>query len=190
MGKSYTELKKEFEQEWAKNLKLYIEAGMSPEFIAAMREFDEEVFRKERTFQDKTPSRIEYWDDPRLDNPVEYFSQPKKDLDTQLENILPGLSQRATKRDILADGFVLNGRVESSCTLRQYCFTSGIAPRIWLCSFLFRFKADPRNISLILIEGVVCMERRIQGDCLLIKIWGLIYKFPQLRSHSYIVRIL
>lgn len=88
MGKSYTELKKEFEQEWAKNLKLYIEAGMSPEFIAAMREFDEEVFRKERTFQDKTPSRIEYWDDPRLDNPVEYFSQPKKDLDTQLENIL------------------------------------------------------------------------------------------------------
>ena len=99
MGKSYTELKKEFEQEWAKNLKLYIEAGMSPEFIAAMREFDEEVFRKERTFQDKTPSRIEYWDDPRLDNPVEYFSQPKKDLDTQLENILPGLSQRATMRD-------------------------------------------------------------------------------------------
>ena len=40
MGKSYTELKKELEQEWAKNLKLYIEAGMSPEFIAAMREYD------------------------------------------------------------------------------------------------------------------------------------------------------
>ena len=99
MGKSYTELKKEFEKEWAKNLKLYIEAGMSPEFIAAMREFDEEVFRKERTFQDKTPSRIEYWDDPRLDNPVEYFSRLTKDLDTQLENISPGLSQRATLRD-------------------------------------------------------------------------------------------
>ena len=94
MGKSYTELKKEFEQEWAKNLKLYIEAGMSPEFIAAMREFDEEVFRKERTFQDKTPSRIEYWDDPRLDNPVEYFSQPKKDLDTQLVNIPPQTGQQ------------------------------------------------------------------------------------------------
>ena len=31
MGKSYTELKKEFEQEWAKNLKLYIEAGMIEE---------------------------------------------------------------------------------------------------------------------------------------------------------------
>ena len=99
MGKSYTELKKEFEQEWAKNLKLYIEAGMSPKFIAAMREFDEEVFRKERTFQDNTPARIEYWDDPRLDNPVEYFSRLTKDLDTQLENISPGLSQRATLRD-------------------------------------------------------------------------------------------
>ena len=99
MGKSYTELRKEFEQEWAKNLKLYIKAGMSPEFIAAMREYDEAVFRKERVFQDNIPARIEYWDDPRLDNPVEYFSQPKKDLDTQLENILPGLSQRATMRD-------------------------------------------------------------------------------------------
>ena len=66
---------------------------------AAMREFDEEVFRKERTFQDKTPSRIEYWDDPRLDNPVEYFSRLTKDLDTQLENISPGLSQKATLRD-------------------------------------------------------------------------------------------
>lgn len=99
MGKSYTELRKEFEREWAKNLKLYIKVGMSREFIAAMREFDEEVFRKERTFQNKTPSRIEYWDDPRMDNPVEYFSRLKKDLDTQLEDISPGLSQRATTRD-------------------------------------------------------------------------------------------
>ena len=99
MGKSYTELKKEFEQEWAKNLKLYIEAGMSPEFIAAMREFDEEVFRKERTFQDNTPARIEYWDDPRLDNPAEYFSRLWNDLDTQLEDIHPGLSQMISKKD-------------------------------------------------------------------------------------------
>ena len=99
MGKSYTELRKEFEQEWSKNLKLYKETGMSPEFIAAMREFDEEVFRKERTFQDKTPSRIEYWDDPRLDNPVEYFSRLTKDLDTQLENIFPGLSQKLDPSD-------------------------------------------------------------------------------------------
>ena len=99
MGKSYTELKKEFEQEWAKNLKLYIEAGMSPEFIAAMREYDEAVFRKERTFRDNTPARIEYWDDPRLDNPVEYFSRLTKDLDTQLENIFPGLSQKLDPSD-------------------------------------------------------------------------------------------
>ena len=30
---------------------------------------------------------------------MEYFSRLKKDLDTQLENIAPGLSQRATERD-------------------------------------------------------------------------------------------
>ena len=99
MGKSYTELRKEFEQEWAKNLKLYIQAGMSQDFIAAMREFDEEVFRKERTFQDNTPARIEYWDDPRLDNPAEYFSRLWNDLDTQLEDIHPGLSQMISKKD-------------------------------------------------------------------------------------------
>ena len=99
MGKSYTELRKEFEQEWAKNLKLYIKAGMSPEFIAAMREYDEAVFRKERTFRDNTPARIEYWDDPRLDNPVEYFSRLTKDLDTQLEDISPGLSQKLEPPD-------------------------------------------------------------------------------------------
>ena len=67
MGHSYTELKRKFEEEWAKNLKLYIEAGMSQEFIFAIREFDEEAFRKERAFQNNTPARIEYWDDPRLD---------------------------------------------------------------------------------------------------------------------------
>ena len=81
MGKSYTELRKEFEQEWAKNLKLYIKAGMSPEFIAAMREYDEAVFRKERVFQDNIPARIEYWDDPRLDawtTPWNTFPSPRK----------------------------------------------------------------------------------------------------------------
>lgn len=99
MGKSYTELRKEFEQEWAKNLKLYINAGMSPEFIAAMREYDETAFRKERTFQDNTPARIGYWDDPRMDNPVEYFSSLWADLDMQLDNIHPGLSKMISKKD-------------------------------------------------------------------------------------------
>ena len=78
MGKSYTELKKEFEQEWAKNRKLYIEAGMSPEFIAAMREFDEEVFRKERTFQDKTPSGSNTGTIPAWTTPWNTFPSPRK----------------------------------------------------------------------------------------------------------------
>ena len=72
---------------------------MSQDFIAAMREFDEEVFRKERSFQDNTPARIEYWDDPRLDNPVEYFSRLRNDLDTQLENLSPELSHKVSTRE-------------------------------------------------------------------------------------------
>lgn len=99
MGHSYTELKRKFEEEWAKNLKLYIEAGMSQEFISAMREFDEQAFRRERIFQDRNPARIQYWDDPRIEEPAEYFAHLKSDLDTQLENLSSGLSQRATTRD-------------------------------------------------------------------------------------------
>ncbi len=99
MEKSYTELKRKFEEEWAKNLKLYIEAGMSQDFISAMREFDEEAFRRERIFQNRNPARIQYWDDPRMEEPTEYFAHLKSDLDTQLENLSPGLSQRATTRD-------------------------------------------------------------------------------------------
>ena len=99
MGYSYAELKRKFEEEWAKNLKLYIEAGMSQNFISAMRQFDEEAFRRERIFQDRNPARIQYWNDPRLEEPTEYFAHLKSDLDTQLENISPGLSQKATTRD-------------------------------------------------------------------------------------------
>lgn len=99
MGYSYTKLKRKFEEEWTRNLKLYKAAGMSQECIAAMRAFDEAVFRKERIFQSRTPSRIAYWDDPRMDNPVEYFSRLEEDLDIHLENLSPGLSKKATQRD-------------------------------------------------------------------------------------------
>lgn len=106
--------------------------------------------------------------DPTSVNPQHHSNAERKENLLTPIQIFSGLLNSPCH--IFADGFVLNGRVESSCTLRQYCFTSGIAPRIWLCSFLFRFKADPRNISLILIEGIIRMERRIQGDSILVKI--------------------
>ena len=99
MGYNYTEEKEKFEKEWARNLKLYLEAGMSPAFIAAMREFDEAQFRKERTFQTRNPVRIQCWEDPRLEQPPEYFARLREDLDCQLEDICPGLSAKATERD-------------------------------------------------------------------------------------------
>lgn len=106
--------------------------------------------------------------DPTSVNPQHHSNAERKENLLTPIQIFSGLLNSPCH--ILADGFVLNGRVESSCTLRQYCFTSGIAPRIWLCSFLFRFKTDPRNISLILIEGIIRMERRIQDDSILVKI--------------------
>ena len=67
MGYSYAELKRKFEEEWAKNLKLYIEAGMSQNFISAMRQFDEEAFRRERIFNTGT---IPAWRNPQNTLPI------------------------------------------------------------------------------------------------------------------------
>lgn len=51
MGFNYRQKRKEFEQNWAKALKQYIAAGMTQEQITAMREFDEELFRQERVYE-------------------------------------------------------------------------------------------------------------------------------------------
>ena len=103
MGKSYTELKKGIRARVGQKPQALHRGRHEPgvhrrHARVSMRQ----VFRKERTFRDNTPARIEYWDDPRLDNPVEYFSRPKKDLDTQLEDTssraCPKGRPRATRR--------------------------------------------------------------------------------------------
>lgn len=53
MGFNYRQKRKEFEQNWAKALKQYIAAGMTQEQITAMREFDEELFRQERVYENR-----------------------------------------------------------------------------------------------------------------------------------------
>lgn len=53
MGFNYRQKRKEFEQNWAKALKEYIDAGMTQEQIAAVREFDEELFRQERVYENR-----------------------------------------------------------------------------------------------------------------------------------------
>ncbi len=42
--------KKKFDENWARTEKEYREAGMAEEAIAAMREYDWEMFKKERTY--------------------------------------------------------------------------------------------------------------------------------------------
>ena len=138
MGHSYTELKRKFEEEWAKNLKLYIEAGMSQEFIFAIRGFDGEAFRRERAFQNNTPARIEYWDDPRLDNPVQYFSRLWNDLDTQLENIHPGLSQMISKKDKQILVLTSTGLSQSETAVKLHISKQTVSYRINKLKKLFK----------------------------------------------------
>ena len=51
MKYNYFIAQKVFEREWKKNEKAYLEAGMTPEAIAEIREFDWEVFKATRIYE-------------------------------------------------------------------------------------------------------------------------------------------
>lgn len=69
MGFYYAAEKKRFEQEWAKLRKEYEEAGMSPETIQLLYEFDLEFFRSQRTYENHTQAMpSEYISDDGVDH--------------------------------------------------------------------------------------------------------------------------
>jgi len=54
VGFNYAKERRKFEDEWVKLRKQYREAGFSEEGIAAMRDYDEEVFRQQRRYYTHT----------------------------------------------------------------------------------------------------------------------------------------
>ena len=99
MGFNYRQKRKEFEQNWAKALKQYIAAGMTQEQITAMREFDEELFRQERVYENRINVGLPDLNIQRFSVKEDYFQNLSLHLDSALEDMLPGISQRITEQD-------------------------------------------------------------------------------------------
>ena len=99
MGFNYRQKRKEFEQNWAKTLKQYIAAGMTQEQITAVREFDEELFRQERVYENRINVGLPDLNIQRFSVEEDYFQNLSLHLDSALEDMLPGISQRITEQD-------------------------------------------------------------------------------------------
>ena len=99
MGFNYRQKRKEFEENWAKTLKQYIAAGMTQEQITAVREFDEELFRQERVYENRINVGLPDLNIQRFSVKEDYFQNLSLHLDSALEDMLPGISQRITEQD-------------------------------------------------------------------------------------------
>lgn len=96
MGFNYRKERKKFEEQMEENEKKYRAAGMSDEQIALMREYEEEQFRHERVYglhivsEQEVPGTFE-----RACTEDSYW----QDLDSALESLSPGITERLTARD-------------------------------------------------------------------------------------------
>ena len=99
MGFNYRQKRKEFEQNWAKALKQYIAAGMTQEQITAMREFDEELFRQERVYENRINVGLPDLNIQRFSVEEDYFKDLTHQLDAAREDMQPGNAQRITDQD-------------------------------------------------------------------------------------------
>ena len=91
--------RKEFEQNWAKALKQYIAAGMTHEQISSMREFEEELFRQERVYENRVNVGLPDLNILRFSVEEDYFQDLSHHLDAAMENLCPGSSQKVTDQD-------------------------------------------------------------------------------------------
>lgn len=90
----YSRERAKFERAWIATARKYRDAGMCCEQINAMREFEEQAFRSRRIYHlhiqaDFPRSALEQGESDT------YFT----DLDSWLENQMPGASLRATEKD-------------------------------------------------------------------------------------------
>ena len=83
----------------AKALKQYIAAGMTHEQISSMREFEEELFRQERVYENRINVGLPDLNILRFSVEEDYFQDLSHHLDAALEDMQPGIAQRITEQD-------------------------------------------------------------------------------------------
>lgn len=72
---------------------------MTQEQITAMREFDEELFRRERVYENRINVGLPDLNIQRFSVEEDYFQNLSLHLDAALEDMQPGISQRITEQD-------------------------------------------------------------------------------------------
>jgi len=102
MGFNYRNERKKFEQQMQENERRYRDAGMTDSQIAAMREFEEELFRKERVYglHNVLEQSAEYPGLIELEESNDsYFQSLSSNLDFVLDDIIPGAAVGLTDLD-------------------------------------------------------------------------------------------
>lgn len=102
MGFNYRQERKKFEEQMQENERRFRAAGMSDEQIMAMREYEEEQFRRERVYKihivleqsKEYPGLIEW-----VGTTDSYFQKMKASLDFILDNVSPGLSASLSSQE-------------------------------------------------------------------------------------------
>lgn len=102
MGFNYRKERWKFEKQMEENERKYRAAGMSDSQINAMREYEEEMFRRERVYGIHTvfeeskeyPGLIEL-----AESNDSYFQDLSASLNNILDSLVPGLSARLSRKD-------------------------------------------------------------------------------------------
>lgn len=102
MGFNYRKERRKFEKQMEENERKYRAAGMNDTQINAMREYEEEMFRRERVYGIHTifeeskeyPGLIEL-----EESNDSYFQDLSASLDNLLDNLVSGLSESLSVRD-------------------------------------------------------------------------------------------
>lgn len=102
MGFNYRQERKKFEEQMQENERRFRAAGMNDEQIMAMREYEEEQFRRERIYKihivleqsKEYPGLIEW-----VGTTDSYFQKMKASLDFILDNVSSGLSKSFTSQE-------------------------------------------------------------------------------------------
>ena len=102
MGFNYRKERIKFEKQMEENERKYRDAGMNESQIRAMREYEEEMFRKERVhgIHIVLEESKEYLGlIERAESYDIYFQDMRISLDNILDNIHPGVSKRLSAQD-------------------------------------------------------------------------------------------
>lgn len=96
MGYNHRSARKQFEENWLKEVRLFREAGMTCEQIASMYDFEEDQFHRDRSYQEKTVLGIseEMWEHILgIGSSDAYFQDEYNDIEIIVRDVLgkPGV---------------------------------------------------------------------------------------------------